>query len=383
LINSKSSTLTDHLQSIVRKADVLARLGGDEFGLIIVDAAAQDAEQIAEKVYDFFQSYVFQYEDDAFAVRASIGFVPINEHSGQISDIFAAADISLYAAKDNGRNNLSYYSDTDESMTSRHQEMSWLPRLNHALQNDRFRMLVQPIVSISQQQNIAPPQHFEFLLRLLDDDDNEVTPYLFIQAAERYELMDQIDRWVIENAMQIISNLPVDIAKNCTFSINLSGQSVADAGLHLFIKRKMKEFDITAEQLWFELTETAAIKQFSVAKEFMENMRKMGSKVALDDFGSGLSSFGYLKNLPIDVLKIDGQFVKDLATNEIDQEMVRSIDNIGKAMGIATVAEFVESAEIMNVLRAIGVDYAQGYYIGKPSTIEDALNSIDGWKSVA
>jgi len=375
--------LTTHLQNIVRKGDLLARLGGDEFGLIIVDADVEDAELIAEKVFDFFQSYVFQYEDNAFPVRASIGFVQINEYSGQISEIFAASDIALYSAKDGGRNNLSYYSPTDESMNSRHQEMSWLPRLNNALQNDRFRLLVQAVAPIGAQPSESQPLHFEFLLRMLDDNDKEITPYLFIQAAERYELMTQIDRWVINNAMKIIKDLPAASPKNCTFSINLSGQSVADPGLQLFIKRKMKEFDIEAEQLWFELTETAAIKQFAVAKEFMEDMRRMGSKVALDDFGSGLSSFGYLKNLPIDVLKIDGQFVKELATNKIDQEMVRSFNNIGKAMGITTVAEFVESAEILDVLQTIGVDYAQGYYIGKPCAIEDALNYNGNWKSVA
>ena len=375
--------LTGHLQRIVRKGDLLARLGGDEFGLIIVDADADDAQQIAEKVYDFFQSYIFQYEDNAFPIRASIGFVQINEHSGLISEIFSAADIALYSAKDGGRNTLSYYSESNESMTNRHQEMSWLPRLNHALQHDRFQLLVQAIAPIGKQQQPAQPAHFEFLLRMLDDDNKEITPYFFIKAAERYELMVQIDRWVLENAMRIISDLPATLTNNCSFSINLSGQSVADPGLQLFIKRKMNEFNIAPQQLWFELTETAAIKQFAVAKEFMENMRKMGCKVALDDFGSGLSSFGYLKNLPIDVLKIDGQFVKDLATNAIDQEMVRSFDNIGKAMGITTVAEFVESAEIVEVLQAIGVDYAQGYYIGKPCKIEDALNSIDDWKSVA
>lgn len=375
--------LTGHLQHIVRKGDLLARLGGDEFGLIIMDADAADAEQIAQKVFDFFQTYIFQYEDSAFPIRASIGFVQINEHSGDISEIFSAADIALYSAKDSGRNHLSFYSDTNESMVSRHEEMSWLPKLNHALQNDRFRLLVQPIAPIAKQGATSQPLHFEFLLRLLDDEDKELTPYFFIQAAERYELMAQIDHWVIENALRIISTIPANEFQHCSFSINLSGQSVADPGLHLYIKRKVKEFNIAPEKLWFELTETAAIKQFALAKEFMEDIRRMGCKVALDDFGSGLSSFGYLKNLPIDVLKIDGQFVKDLADNVIDQEMVRSFDNIGKAMGITTVAEFVESADIVDVLRAIGIDYAQGYYIGKPCSIEDAINSQDSWKAVA
>ena len=375
--------LTGHLQRIVRKGDLLARLGGDEFGLIIVDANAADAELIAQKVYDFFQSYVFQFNDNAFAIRASIGFVQINEHSGQKSDVFAAADIALYSAKDGGRNILSYYSNTNESMTSRYQEMSWLPRLNNALQNDGFKLLVQPIAPIGNNVHSEELLHFEFLLRMIGEDGKEISPFFFIPAAERYELMTQIDRWVLENAMQSISSLPQSDIKHCSFSINLSGQSVADPNLHVFIKQKVQEYNIAPEQLWFELTETAAIKQFAIAKEFMEDMRRMGFKVALDDFGSGLSSFGYLKNLPIDILKIDGQFVKELATNTIDQEMVRSFDNIGKAMGIKTVAEFVESAEIMDVLTAIGVDYAQGYYIGKPCNIEDALKSIDNWKSVA
>jgi len=375
--------LTDHLKNIVRQGDLLARLGGDEFGLIIVDADVDNAQQIAEKVYDFFQTYVFTHEDNAFAIRASMGFVEINENSGQLSDIFAAADIACYAAKDSGRNNLSYYSEANESMTSRHQEMSWLPRLNYALQHDKFRLLVQAVEPIASVPVPSQHMHFEFLLRLIDEHGKEVTPFAFIQAAERYDLMAQIDRWVINESMKQIQQHSAAIGSNCTFSINLSGQSVADPSLLGFIKRKIKAHNINPKQLWFELTETAAIKQFANARDFMNDMREMGAKVALDDFGSGLSSFGYLKNLPIDVLKIDGQFVKDLADNPIDQEMVRSFNNIGKAMGIITVAEFVSSEEIVKVLRDIGVDYAQGFHIGKPVTLADAIQSNDGWKRVA
>ena len=365
--------LTENLKSIVRKGDVFARLGGDEFGLVIVDANINDAQQIAEKIYDFFQSYVFQHEDTAFSVRASIGFVPINEHSGELSDVLAAADIACYTAKDGGRNSMNIYSEDDEKMVNRYKEMSWLPRLQSALQNDNFELLVQAVTPIGKAALQHNVQHYEFLLRLVDTDGQLITPFHFIPAAERYDIMPDIDRWVIENAIKSVSELPATLSRDTSFSINLSGQSVTDASLLTFIKSKLEQYAVSPNQLWFELTETAAITHFATARDFMEQIRQLGAKVALDDFGSGLSSFGYLKNFPIDVLKIDGQFVKELATNSVDVEMVRSIDNIGKAMNIVTVAEFVESAEIVEVLTAIGVDYAQGYYIGKPCSIQSAF----------
>ncbi|MFK7852948.1 MAG: EAL domain-containing protein [Granulosicoccus sp.] len=367
--------LTENMLTGIRQSDVLSRLGGDEFGLLIVDATPETAIEISERIYKFFQNYVFHHEDKAFAVRASIGMVHIDESSGQLKDILAAADIACYAAKDSGRNNLSIYSKTDENMAERSVELSWLPRLQNALQKNEFRLHVQAVAKLKPESNIA---HFEFLLRLANPDGSDSTPWQFIQAAERYDLMRDIDKWVIKNALRTVAELKGQPGGNCSFSINLSGQSAADPTLKVFIQEQLAHYDVNPAQIWFELTETAAISHFSVAVDLIKSIRSFGSKVALDDFGSGLSSFGYLKNLAVDVIKIDGQFVREIANNSIDREMVRAIHQVGKSMGIETVAEFVESQEIVDELIKIGIDYAQGYHIGKPGPIGDAMSQVPG-----
>ena len=368
--------LTENMMTSVRKGDVLSRLGGDEFGLLIVNATPDVAQQVSERLYSFFQNYVFHHEEKAFAVRASIGLVHIDQSIGQLKDVMAAADIACYASKDSGRNSLSVYSTTDENMAERSVELSWLPRLQTALQNDEFRLHVQAVASLDPTHATTHITHFEFLLRLANSDGTESTPWQFVQAAERYDLMREIDKWVIRNALRIIDGLRGKPGGDCSFSINLSGQSAADPTLRFFIQEQIELYDVDPAQIWFELTETAAISHFSVAVDLIKSIRGFGSKVALDDFGSGLSSFGYLKNLPVDVIKIDGQFVKEIANNTIDREMVRAIHHVGRSMGIETVAEFVESQAIVDELIKIGIDYAQGYHIGKPCSISDAMAQL-------
>lgn len=367
--------LTENMLTGIRQCDVLSRLGGDEFGLLIVDATPQTAVEVSERIYKFFQNYVFHHEDKAFAVRASIGLVHIDQTSGQLKDILAAADIACYAAKDSGRNSLSIYSKTDENMAERSVELSWLPRLQNALQNNEFRLHAQAMATLNPELDIA---HFEFLLRLANPDGSDITPWQFIQAAERYDLMRDIDKWVIKNALRTVAELQGRPGGNCSFSINLSGQSAADPTLKVFIREQLARYDVNPAQIWFELTETAAISHFSVAVDLIKSIHSLGSKVALDDFGSGLSSFGYLKNLAVDVIKIDGQFVREIANNPIDREMVRAMHQVGKSMGIETVAEFVENQEIVEELIKIGIDYAQGYHIGQPGPIEEAMSQVPG-----
>lgn len=365
--------ITESLQGLIRRGDVLSRLGGDEFGLIILDADPDAAHRIANKMLSFFQSFVFRHDQKAFAVRASIGLVLLDQNSGSISDALAAADIACYSAKDSGRNTLSVYSPDDKAMTERSTELNWLPRLQEALSNDQFRLHAQPVVAIGPKNPGRLLTHFELLLRLDDGAGRLLTPWQFIKAAERYDLMREIDRWVIENAMREVSKLRHGPAAHCTWSINLSGQSAADPTLFDFIFEQFTRFGVDPRNFWFELTETAAIAQFSTAVDLIEKIRCTGAKVALDDFGSGLSSFGYLKNLPVDVIKIDGQFVRDLATNPVDQEMIRAIHQVGKAMGIQTVAEFVEDELSLLELERIGVDFAQGYHLGKPQPMYEAV----------
>lgn len=372
--------LTSNLQLLISENDVLSRLGGDEFGLIMKNVNEREVASRTKKIFDFFQNYVFQYDNKAFAVRASIGVVHIDETCDNLKGVLASADIACYAAKDSGRNCIYVYSATDDAIAERSVELSWLPRLHKALENDEFKLLVQAVASVEALCNNGsnPVQHYEFLIRLENPDGSLSTPWQFIQAAERYDLMTAIDRWVIRNAFRMVAELKNTLCDQCSFSINLSGQSAADSTLKDYIAEQLKHYKVNPSRIWFEVTETAAISNFSVAVDLIQSIRSLGSLVALDDFGSGLSSFGYLKNLPVDILKIDGQFVKEIAKNPIDREMVRAIHQVGQSMGILTVAEFVEDDAIVQVLSEIGVQYAQGYHIGKPMTVEEALELQQG-----
>ncbi|MFK8079811.1 MAG: EAL domain-containing protein [Granulosicoccus sp.] len=364
--------LTKNLKLMIRDQDILSRLGGDEFGVLLVGVDKQHATEVANRIYTFFQKFIYTHQGNTFSVTASIGIVHIDSLCANSKDVMAAADIACYAAKDSGRNSMSVYSKNDENMSERSEEMNWLPRLQTALQNDEFRLHVQAVASLDPKATQAVT-HFEFLLRLADVDGNEVTPWQFIQAAERYDLMRDIDRWVIRNALRSVAQQSTGAGSNCSFSINLSGQSAADPTLKSFIQDQFQIHKVDPSKVWFELTETAAISHFSVAVDLIKSIKATGAKVALDDFGSGLSSFGYLKNLPVDIIKIDGQFVKEIVKNPIDREMVRAIHRVGESMNIETVAEFVEDEATVEELKRIGVNYAQGYYIGKPAPIAQAI----------
>ena len=365
--------LTGSLRRLVRKSDALSRLGGDEFGIIIVDVTPEQALQVAQSIFCFFQSYLFQHDDKAFAVRASIGLVHVNETDGTIDGLMSASDIACYAAKDSGRNSLRAYTVDDAALAERSSELAWLPRLRHALEHDEFRLHLQAVAAIGPGRSEGEITHFEFLLRLDDDDGEPMSPWQVVQAAERYDLMRDIDRWVVAHALDTIAALGDGPGSRCTYSINLSGQSAADATLKGYIAEQIERSGVDPSRLWFELTETAAIAHFSTARELLAHLRALGARVALDDFGSGLSSFGYLKNLPIDVIKIDGQFVRSIVDDSADREMVRAIHHVGRAMGVETVAEFVENEAILRELVAIGIDYAQGYHIARPCPVETAM----------
>ena len=367
--------LTTNLKLIISENDILSRLGGDEFGLIMTNLTEEQATERTKKIYDFFQNYVFQYDGKAFEVRASIGVVHVDESCDNLKGVLASADIACYAAKDSGRNCVYVYSITDDAIAERSIELSWLPRLRKALQDDEFTLLVQAVASVKELCNNRENaiEHYEFLIRMENMDGSLSTPWQFIQAAERYDLITEIDRWVIRNAFRMVAELQGGIGGNHSFSINLSGQSAADATLINYIEEQLEHYQVDPAHIWFEITETAAISNFSVAVDLINKIRVLGFLVALDDFGSGLSSFGYLKNLPVDILKIDGQFVKEIAKNPIDREMVRAMHHVATSMGLTTVAEFVEDEDIVEVLAEIGIQYAQGYHIGKPMPMDEAI----------
>lgn len=366
--------ISNDLFAFKRDSDVLARLGGDEFGLIIKNCTEAQAVTIASQLYDMFQSSYFQHGKEVFAVRASIGFVYINGQFENIEDVMAAADLACYTAKDRGRNELHIFNHNDVETADRKSEMMWLPKIQMALRRDYFLLFVQPIVKTKIEHTSAIHDHYEILLRLKSDDGKLITPVQMIVAAERYDIMRDIDRWVIESSIAQIARLKEVLAdKLPTFSINISGQSTLDNDLAGFIKYNIQQTGIDASELIFEITETSAITNMRNAVELIDSLHEIGCEIALDDFGAGVSSFGYLKSLPVDYLKIDGQFIRNIHKNSVDREMVKCIQAVADLLEISTVAEFVENEEIVDVLCDINVKYAQGYYYGKPHPFSDLL----------
>jgi EAL domain-containing protein (putative c-di-GMP-specific phosphodiesterase class I) len=300
-----------------------------------------------------------------------MGLVPIDATSGSRAAVLQAADSACYVAKDAGRDRIHIYTRDDAELAHRRGELQWISHLQEALEQDRFELYAQRIVPISQ--NAVSGIHCELLLRLIDAAGKPVSPAGFMPAAERYNLATRIDRWVVEHALRFFTQYPQHLAQLKLCTINLSGHSLGDASFQNFILNQLDRLTIPTKKVCFEITETAAITNFSVATHFIQALKARGCRFALDDFGSGLSSFGYLKNLPVDFLKIDGAFVKNIVDDPLDRAMVRSIHEIGHLMGKKTIAEHVENEMILNQLRLIGVDYAQGYGIGRPQPLAQLL----------
>jgi diguanylate cyclase (GGDEF)-like protein/PAS domain S-box-containing protein len=357
------------LNNRVRASDTLARLGGDEFGVLLKDCKAQQAMELAEILRATVSEFRFAWQDKLFTVGVSIGVVAIKGDGNNNADILALADAACYQAKDKGRNRVEA-APRDKEMAHRRSEMLWVSKLTNALEQDRLVLHCQDIVPIE-----GGRRHCEVLLRMLDDDDNLVLPMAFIPAAERYNMMNAIDRKVITMVFEAMERRPRQHVRDnpITVSINLSGISLSDETLLDFLRQQFARPNVRPEDICFEITETAAIANLTHAVALMKELKAMGCSFSLDDFGSGLSSFAYLKNLPVDYLKIDGSFVRDMAHDPIDAAMVQAISDIGHVMGIKTIAEWVEDETTLGMLRKIGVDYAQGYLIARPRPIEEAL----------
>jgi diguanylate cyclase (GGDEF)-like protein/PAS domain S-box-containing protein len=358
------------LHSLVRENDVLARLGGDEFGVLLEGCPLDKAFSIAEALRDAIGKFRFAWGDRLFEIGASIGLVAITSDSGSLTDVLSAADSACYAAKDRGRNRVHVYRANDTALLQRRGEMRWVGRIHKALEEDNFCLYYQTMLPLNPA--AASGVHYELLLRMKDPEDGLTLPSAFLPAAERYSLMPTLDRWVIRRALSWLSRNGSgnDLA---TCAINLSGQSLCDDRFLNFVVDELSQAGVRASQLCFEITETAAIANLSRAMRFISTLKGMGCRFALDDFGSGLSSFTYLKNLPVDYLKIDGTFIKDMMSDPIDHAMVESINQIGHVMRIQTIAEWVESEAILLELKKIGVDYAQGYAISPPLPWESPL----------
>lgn len=351
----------------IRDHDTLARLGGDEFGILLENCPLKRANIIAENVIEELKQFRFSWHDKSFATGVSIGLVPFtNNNNETISTLMSAADVACYAAKDDGRNRVHIYMQDDDDLVKRHGEMQWVSQIQYALENNKFELYCQPIVSTSSDQ--GEPHHFEILIRMRNREDKLIGPMSFLPAAERYNLMPEIDRWVITNVIKQIKTHP--ITEGSIIAINLSGNSLSDEKFLNFVINQLQDKSINAKQFCFEITETAAISNLSHVTSFIAILQKLGCQFSLDDFGSGLSSFMYLKNLNVDYLKIDGAFVKDMSHDQIDKSMVEAINKIGHVMSIKTIAEFVEDKETFEMLQKIGIDYAQGYYFSKPFPFE-------------
>lgn len=357
------------LKETVRHHDTLARLGGDEFGVIMEHCSLADAHRVVASLQKAIQDYQFAWEGHSFKVGVSMGLVPITVETLNLTELLRDADAACYMAKDKGRNRIHVYHEEDSEIAERHGEMQWVTQIQHALDEDKFCLYAQAIVLLDN----STDKHYELLIRMVGDKGEKIPPGAFLPTAERYNLMTQIDRWVIENAFRLLAENPIFQSQINFVTINLSGQSLVEQSILEFIIAQIDKNGIDCEKIGFEITETAAISNLGVALKLISTLKERGCRFALDDFGSGFSSYGYLKKLPVDYLKIDGMFVKDMLDDPVDHAMVKSINEIGQVMGMETIAEFVENDEIKGMLREIGVNYAQGYGIEKPKPFDDLL----------
>ena len=366
-------TVGEGLQTVFHEDDqIIARLGGDEFGMLLTDIDAASARATAERVLDTIRDVGFEWEGRSYSVTASLGLVFLDESTESVDEIMQHADEACFSAKDAGRNRMQEYELGDQRMLKRHGAMEWVTQLDKALEDDRLILNCQKIMPISNSAE-AHDAHYEILLTMLDELGDVVAPTELINAAETYNRMTTIDRWVIRNVLRWMSDNRGLLDNFGGFAINVSGHSVNDTTFPDFVLQQFGESQAPTAKVCFEITETAAIANLDNAIDFMNRMRIIGCRFSLDDFGTGLSSYSYLRNLPVDFVKIDGVFVKDIAENPADYAVVRSINEIGHYMGKKTIAEYVENDDILERLKEIGVDFAQGYQVSKPQLLSELI----------
>jgi diguanylate cyclase (GGDEF)-like protein/PAS domain S-box-containing protein len=365
--------LTAVMLSRMRGSDTLARLGGDEFGALLETCPFDQAVRIANGMRETVREFRFVWEDKTFTVGVSIGLVPVTADSGNLNRVLSLADACCYDAKHKGRDQVHVYRAEDGEATGKHGELQVVSQINQAFELGRFRLYRQRIMPLVPGNQIEP--NYEVLIRMIDKSGNLIPPTGFMPAAERYNLLTSIERWVISSLIEYLHNQWTSgaIAREPTergyYSVNLSGASINDKSLPDFLRNLLRRYQLPAGLLCFEVTETTAISNLSAAAELMQELKNMGCRFALDDFGTGMSSFAYLKHLPVDVLKIAGVFVKDMATDPMDYAIIDAINKIGHILGMHTVAEEVEDADTLAKVTALGIDCAQGYFIAAPEAI--------------
>ncbi len=360
----------------LRGSDILARLGGDEFALLLSGCSLEEAEEKAHEILQSIQEYKFIWEQKSFNVEASIGVAEINQKCFDLSYVLSAVDSACYLAKEAGRNCVRVFREGDENINRRRGQERWLQRFDKALNEGRLVVTAQSIINIKANKNDQVDKDgFEILIRMQDDNGRLVPPNAFLPAVERYNRAPKLDRWILDKVLRLLAENRSVLAQIDKCSINLSGQSLVSEGFLPFTMAKLKEYEIQPSKICFEITETAAIANLDQATSFVQSLKDLGCYFALDDFGSGLSSFAYLKTLPVDFLKIDGMFVKDIHHDDVSRAMVKAINEMGHVLGKQTIAEYVENEEILDILKEIGVDFAQGFHAGRPEPILEFFES--------
>lgn len=359
------------IQPLLRQTDVLARLGGDEFSIILDSCSIYQAKQISNQIIKKIKDSRFNWGKNSFETGASIGIVPVTKLTVSASEVMSSVDAACYEAKDKGRNRIQVFEPNDAEFVQHKMETSWIQKIKNAIKHDSFELYFQELQNINS--DYPTPKSIEILIRL-NDNNSIIGPDSFIPTAERYSLMPLIDEWVIINTFDFIKKYHKKHSDDIRVAINLSGQSLSDDSvLNLITDKLKKEKHLKKDLICFEITETAAIANLSKAMEFIAEIKKMGCKFSLDDFGSGLSSFSYLKNMPVDNIKIDGVFIREIHSDPVNKVFVESIHNISNIMGIKTTAEYVENKEILDCITSIGINYAQGFYIAKPKPVKTLL----------
>lgn len=358
--------LGELMPACVRDCDTIARLSGDEFAVLLDCASISQARLLANRLRDSIEKFRFPWLNKIFSIGVSIGLVSVTDASESVSRLLSAADTACFAAKDLGRNRIYVHHHEDGEIARRHGEMEWVSQIQAALDQQRLRLHLQSIKGLSA---TSEGNHYELLLRMEAEDGSLISPESFLPAAENYHLSTRLDTWVVGKVFDYLAMNDVHQDDGNLCCINLSGHSITDAGFLQNVETQLARSPRTAGSICFEITETAVIANLGLATHFIRSLKKLGCRFALDDFGSGLSSFAYLKNLPVDFLKIDGMFVRNMTRDPIDLAFVRSINEIGHVMGKKTVAEFVEDENTLVALRELGVDYAQGFHISRPAPL--------------
>jgi len=352
------------LRDAVRDSDTVGRLGGDEFGMLLVGCPLEKARQIADDVCRSVGDHRFVWRDRIFNIGVSVGLVEISRESGTIEELLTAADSACYVAKKQGSGRVAVYSARDEALARHTGEIQWLQKLQSALKESRFQLFHQPIVPAYGTNGGGPAM--EVLVRLQDEDGHQVPPAEFVRAAERYRLMGLVDRWVVQTTLAALGRGAIPVPSDRCVAINVSGQTLADSQFLEFVVECLDSTGVAPSQVCFEISETAVVANLDHARRFVGVLHGMGCQFALDDFGSGMGSFSNLKSLPIDYLKIDGSFIRNLARDSVNQAMVTAMIKLARTLNFKVIAEQVEDSSALDAARRMGVDFVQGYAIARP-----------------